>query len=132
MLTTVDSVYYSSKRHLTSSFHPVRSLTLYGDILTQIDGEGWIKLRTDDFSDIEDHYTLRGPCTGEKEEGVAELSGDLLEVIKGMMRKDPITRWTLEDVKDIQALRRIKGMKEVRPALVDEPETFLEELLAEK
>jgi mitosis inhibitor protein kinase SWE1 len=111
----------------------------------EIDGDGWIKLRSDDFSDLTEHYTSTENIRDEndsrcqerpakdQQEAVPEVSTVLISTIKGMMSSDPAKRITLEQIRALGPMVRLAGMvgKEgVSAALVEESESFLKAILA--
>lgn len=86
-------------------------------------------MRNDDFTDLDEHYVLRGETTvTTMEDGVPRVSRQLVDVIKGMMRSEPMLRMTLGDVNRCGPMKMLKVM-ERGPALVEESEGFLEKLL---
>lgn len=98
-------------------------------------GDAWVKLRSDDYSDLDEHYVLR-----ERVVGVTELpvvSGCLLTTIKQMMLSSPQWRIKLDEVLALEPLVRAAdamrgdGMYQAAgPALVDEDDGWLEWLLS--
>ncbi|KAL7422403.1 mitosis inhibitor protein kinase swe1 [Cryptotrichosporon argae] len=116
-------------------------------------GDGWVKLRNDDFSDLAMHYVVRDtrakaaaaaatPATAvpaTDTNAVADtdvlpvVSDELMALIRDMMRSDPEARATLEEVRERAVVRRVEdamgaGESEqwrAGPALVDEPDEFL-------
>lgn len=90
------------------------------------DGDGWVKLRSDDFSDLTEHYQPRGQSDAL---GLPEVSKVLLETIKGMMSSRPYDRMTLDEVMTVGPVRRLKGLVGVKAALVEEEMGFLESIL---
>ncbi|WWC93348.1 hypothetical protein V866_000182 [Kwoniella sp. B9012] len=107
------------------------------NVVLPSNGEGWIKLRNDDFSDLNEHYRLRCASTsttsgvgGENQDpSIPVLSQDLIDVIQGMMRSDPSHRWELEDIWNNRVVRNVMCMKKGR-ALVEEGQGWLESVLS--
>lgn len=99
-------------------------------------GDAWVKLRNDDFSDLSEHYTAReGWSPADRHENaegepLPVLSERLLAVIKGMMVSDPAKRMNLEEVMGTKEMMRVAGWKTasegtervVRPALQEDGE----------
>lgn len=97
-------------------------------------GDAWIKLRNDDFSDLPEHYTPReGWSPNDKHqdangEPLPVLSERILAVIKGMMLSDPARRMSLADVMETKEMVRLGEWKAfgedsnrtVKPALEEE------------
>jgi mitosis inhibitor protein kinase SWE1 len=117
-----------------------------GALTLVLDGDGWIKLRSDDFSDLTEHYTSTENIRDEddsrcheepakdQQEAVPEVSTVLISTIKGMMSSDPAKRMTLEQIRALGPMVRLAGMvgKEgVSAALVEESKSFLRAILAE-
>lgn len=103
-----------------------------------IDGIAWQKLRSDDFSDLEEHLdgfaaqpdfasaadtSIPLSPSGTSISSESSLSSleidlapargpsrELLVTIKGMMRSDPTDRWTLQDVWEFPVIQRLVGM----------------------
>jgi len=92
------------------------------NIVLPSNGNGWVKLRSDDFSDLDEHHVIRGQC-GPND--VPIISATLWKTIKGMMRADPGKRTTLQDVRTLTPLNKLNA----RPALVEENDAFLSWLL---
>jgi mitosis inhibitor protein kinase SWE1 len=104
-------------------------------------GDAWVKLRNDDFSDLPEHYTAReGWSLGVKHEDaegepLPVLSERILAVIKGMMVSDPTGRLSLEEVMATKEMERLaewkaageRGSRVVKPALEEEGEGCEEE-----
>ncbi|WWC63567.1 uncharacterized protein I303_106171 [Kwoniella dejecticola CBS 10117] len=109
------------------------------NVVLPSNGEGWIKLRHDDFSDLTEHYRLRPsighPANSNANEGgtadasIPLLSEELISVIKGMMRSDAATRWGLEDIWENRVVKKIQGMEKRGKALVEEDEGWLTSVL---
>ena len=124
--------------------------------LTHLDGDGWIKLRNDDFSDTAEHYTACMPRsefngTPQNSPGgkgtVPIISETLMGVIKGMMRSNVEDRIGLKDVFRLAPIHRLSGLvvgheedgemvsnrarRMLGPALVEEEEWFLPYILCE-
>ncbi|WVW85353.1 hypothetical protein I302_107391 [Kwoniella bestiolae CBS 10118] len=107
------------------------------NVVLPSNGEGWIKLRNDDFSDLEEHYRLSpsqrstsNSDFGMEDPSIPMLSQDLIGVIKGMMRSDPAERWDLEDIWNNRVVKNVMATKKGR-ALVEEGEGWLEGVLRE-
>lgn len=103
-----------------------------------LDGIAWQKLRSNDFSDLDEHLNGFAPQSDfaaaadtsiplspsgtsiSSESSLSSLeidlapargpSRELLVTIKGMMRSDPIDRWTLQDVWEFPVIQRLFGM----------------------
>jgi len=100
------------------------------------DGEAWIKLRNDDFSDLNEHYRSRGQTQqpNQEDEVVPELSTQLINIIKGMMRSDPGRRMTLGGLSGSEVMVHLRAMKEddrLKPALLEESLQFSKEILGQ-
>ena len=95
------------------------------------DGEGWIKLRNDDFSDLSEHYRPRGT---RGDASLPEISDNLMATIRGMMTSRPEARWTLKEIQRGRVMRRLLGMAQggeaMSEALVEESEGFLSAILS--
>lgn len=64
-----------------------------------------------------------GPAEGEEEQVLPLLTECLMGTIKGMMRSDPKTRMTLEEVRELRVMVRLGAEGEqggARAALVEE------------
>jgi len=94
-----------------------------------IDGEGWVKLRNDDFSDLPEHYRSRGQ---NGDSGLPEISDVLMRTIQATMASQPEERMTLDEVMELGPVRRMRVMQGMRAALVEEDVGFLEAILAEQ
>lgn len=97
-------------------------------------GDAWVKLRNDDYSDLDEHYVQR-----EQQVGLTELpvvSGRLLTTIKQMMLSSPQWRMQLEEVRALEPVARAsaamrgEGGRQAAPALVDEDDGWLDWLLS--
>ena len=100
-----------------------------------VDGEGWVKLRNDDFSDFDEHYLVRsdGDWRLITDDGIPILSGQLLHAIKSMMKSDPAARRGLKDIMGLEEVIRVKeGMRSgrLRGALAEEEEGILGRLFS--
>lgn len=97
-------------------------------------GDAWVKLRSDDYSDLDEHYVQREHVVGATELPV--VSGRLLTTIKQMMLSSPQWRIKLDEVLALEPVARaadaMRGecMWQAGPALVDEDEGWLEWLLS--
>ncbi|WWC90462.1 uncharacterized protein L201_005397 [Kwoniella dendrophila CBS 6074] len=102
------------------------------NIVLPSNGDGWIKLRNDDFSDLTEHYRLRNTSTfnltSPETESLPILSKDLLDVIKGLMKSDPSERWELEDIWNNGIIKNILNSKRDK-ALVEESPEWLQNVL---
>ncbi|WVQ95179.1 hypothetical protein IAU59_002273 [Kwoniella sp. CBS 9459] len=122
------------------------------NVVLPSNGEGWVKLRNDNFSDLEEHYRLRptrrlhhpasaGQGTGrscsttsngtEVDNGdptTPFVSNELLNVIKCMMRSSPADRWGLDDIFANEVVKNVLQSTRGR-ALVDESEEWLDAVL---
>ena len=100
-----------------------------------------MKLRTDDFSDLSEHYrsaesSVKAP---EAEEGLPVISATFLDLVKGMMASDPTKRTTLATVEGHRAVQMAgrlvrEGDADGRrggKALVEEEAWFLPRVLGE-
>ncbi|KAK4686599.1 mitosis inhibitor protein kinase SWE1, partial [Tremellales sp. Uapishka_1] len=88
-------------------------------------GESWIKLRQDDFSDLEEHYSTA------RTDGRPCLSVEMMRLIKGLMASDPEKRITLCEVEEMEVVERIRERGGGRMALVQEDEGWLSSMLAQ-
>lgn len=105
------------------------------NVVLPSNGEAWVKLRSDDFSDIEDHYVLRDEHKTEGTGDVAALpvlSADVVNTIKGLMRASPAERTTLAEVEEMKVVQRLRdgSVPSKGPALVEEDDEWLESALA--
>lgn len=125
-------------------------------MLTALDGDAWVKLRNDDFSDIEEHYVERGKdaiaaidATLPGDPPPVIVSGVLVDTIKRMMASDPAERMPLADLMGLFPVVRVRAAMDLndtnvlgartkksggwraRPALTDEQAGWLEHILAE-
>lgn len=97
-------------------------------------GDAWVKLRSDDYSDLDEHYVQREQVVGTTELPV--VSGRLLTTIKQMMLSSPQWRIKLDEVLALLPIVRAaeamrgEGMWQAGPALVDEDDGWLEWLLS--
>ncbi|WRT68652.1 uncharacterized protein IL334_005631 [Kwoniella shivajii] len=108
------------------------------NVVLPSNGEGWIKLRNNDFSDLDEHYRLRSTPTTYKnnqeahnndgDPTIPSISNEMILVIKGMMQADPSRRWTLNDIWNNKVVKKIMA-KERGKALVEEGSRWLEEIL---
>ncbi|WVR09388.1 hypothetical protein IAU60_006455 [Kwoniella sp. DSM 27419] len=108
------------------------------NVVLPSNGEGWVKLRNDDYSDLSEHYRARSrvtdPVVMDQDDGVpvdrtiAVISDELIDVIKRMMRSSPAERIRLDDVWGLDVIRRLTGMERGR-ALVEESDEWLERVL---
>ena len=93
--------------------------------LINADGDGWHRLRNDDYSDLAECFLPRSkhitcPSTGailstlDKRQGTDSnlpiLSDELLSVIKGLTRSDPAARTTLDEVWNMSMIKRVRGL----------------------
>ena len=84
-----------------------------------------MRLRNDDFSDFDGCYlprcrTTHDPSTGEvvttldkrpgTDTNLPVLSDELSTLIKSLMRSDPAKRATLDEVWEMQLIRRVRGL----------------------
>jgi mitosis inhibitor protein kinase SWE1 len=99
------------------------------NIVLPSNGDRWVKLRNDDFSDLDEHYVIRGQRTPPGEV-LPVISVGMLETIKGMMRADPARRMTLQAVRSLTPLIRVAERVACRAALVEENDAFLLWLLS--
>ncbi|RXK42292.1 WEE/WEE-UNCLASSIFIED protein kinase [Tremella mesenterica] len=103
------------------------------NVVLPSNGESWVKLRSDDFTDLSEHYHLRTPSSCLTTENhlvtpiknsknlttpskaiiktiedstIPIISSQLLDLIKGMMRSDPIQRITLEDMSALSVFKK--------------------------
>jgi mitosis inhibitor protein kinase SWE1 len=102
-----------------------------------VDGDAWIKLRNDDFSDLEEHYIVRDAINDTPRDGpevVPVLSNALVGIMKSTMKSKPTNRMTLGEMSEVSAMRRLQSMNKegrLRAALIEEDEGFLREILVE-
>lgn len=107
------------------------------NVVLPSNGDGWVKLRSDDFSDLDEHYTMREPAIQGSFFGLPIISIDLLDTIKGMMRCDPKKRLSLDQVRSAAPILRIREGKDsngdarrkIGAALVEEHDEFVAWLL---
>ncbi|KAL1407790.1 mitosis inhibitor protein kinase swe1 [Vanrija albida] len=91
-------------------------------------GEAWVKLRNDDFTDLDDHYVLRGatapsasntpsswPTSAAGDPPTPVVSNVLLATIRQLMYSSPAARMTLSELDELGPMVR------ARSALVSEP-----------
>ncbi|WVF67603.1 hypothetical protein IAT40_002361 [Kwoniella sp. CBS 6097] len=111
------------------------------NVVLPSNGEGWVKLRNDDFSDLEEHFRIR-PASVQgyfDPEAMANnnggdpttpyISAELLDIIKNMMRSDPSDRLGLDDILENRVVKNVVGSKRGK-ALVEESEEWLNAILA--
>jgi mitosis inhibitor protein kinase SWE1 len=108
-------------------------------------GEAWIKLRHDDFSDLDGQYAIRGgakPDAVPGEPPTPVISAELITTIQHMMASNPAQRMTLAEVLALAPLRRAqeameRGREEggllrgriAGPALAEEDDQWTEYVL---
>lgn len=100
------------------------------NVVLPSNGEAWVKLRSDDFSDIDDHYVLRDEHVQERSsesDALPMLSAELVNTIKGLMRASPVQRTTLAEVEEMKVVRRLRDgtLPSKGPALVAENDEWL-------
>ncbi|KAK8854579.1 hypothetical protein IAR55_003318 [Kwoniella newhampshirensis] len=106
------------------------------NVVLPSNGDGWVKLRNDDFSDLVEHYyprqisLRRGLEQSQGDSSAPILSDEILSVIKAMMRSVPEERWSLEDVRRYDVVIRVKECARGE-ALVEENEKWLAGVLGE-
>nr|XP_031863917.1 uncharacterized protein CI109_000561 [Kwoniella shandongensis]KAA5530989.1 hypothetical protein CI109_000561 [Kwoniella shandongensis] len=108
------------------------------NVVLPSNGEGWVKLRNNDFSDLDEHYMPRRSSSRAREQqdkkevdpSVPVLSDAILSVIKGMMRSIPGERSSMEDVWNNDVVSRVRRATRSR-ALVEEDERWLSDVLRE-
>lgn len=101
------------------------------NVVLPSNGEAWVKLRSDDFSDLDEHYVLRSEMGDTSAgSGLPVLSNELVSVIKGLMRSSPLERTTLAELDEMEVMRRLSGSSCRALALVMEDEAWLDRLLA--
>ncbi|WWC71323.1 uncharacterized protein I206_105277 [Kwoniella pini CBS 10737] len=106
------------------------------NVVLPSNGEGWLKLRHDDFSDLNEHYRLRSltnsftPTSTDEmtDASIPLLSNELIQVVKGMMKSDSSQRWELEDIWENRIVKKIIGGKRGK-ALVEEEQGWLDNVL---
>ncbi|OCF40718.1 WEE protein kinase [Kwoniella heveanensis CBS 569] len=115
------------------------------NVVLPSNGEGWVKLRNDDFSDLEEHYRVRPRSQSQQATGAGsnmlfvgdnsgdpatpQISDELLAVIKHTMRSDPSDRWGLDDIFENRVVKNVLGGTRGR-ALVEESDEWLDGVLA--
>lgn len=104
------------------------------NVVLPSNGDGWVKLRNDDFSDLAEHYIARAREDAKlvADDGRPVVSDNLLSCIKGMMAPDPAKRWTVDDVrgmKEMKAATALMEEKKLGPACVEEDGGMLHEVL---
>lgn len=73
------------------------------------DGDGWRQLRSDDFSDIIEHYLpIEDRKVQDKETTLPQLSQTLLSLIKRMMSSEPASRPTIHEICDHPIIRLLR------------------------
>lgn len=111
-----------------SFFLPVSVFRRCDRVVLIIDGEGWVKLRSNDFSDLSEHYqtrpsfaerVLEEQSTDSADETLPVLSATLVDTIQRLMASDPASRMTLTEVAELDAMRRLRGMVGQSAALVE-------------
>ncbi|ODN83545.1 hypothetical protein L202_01667 [Cryptococcus amylolentus CBS 6039] len=106
------------------------------NVVLPSNGDAWVQLRNDDFSDLKGIYVPRSVTSSPPHNPPADdpnmpvLSGDILMVIKGMMKSNPDRRWGLEDVWSYPVVQKVRGMERGK-ALVEESEEWLKKILGE-
>lgn len=105
------------------------------NVVLPSNGDGWVKLRNDDFSDLAEHYVPRekGDHRQVTEAGLPVVSEKLLEVVRGMMGAERDDRWTLDDVMGLEEMKRVREAmedKRLGAACVEEADEALTMILA--
>lgn len=115
------------------------------------DGDAWVKLRDDDYSDIDDHYVERGKddvlafaATAPGDPPPPVVSGVLVNAIKRMMASSPLERMTLAELGALDPMTRARAAMSTDtnepggtgwragPALADEDNGWIEYVLGEQ
>lgn len=114
------------------------------NVVLPSNGDAWVKLRNDDFSDIEEHFIIRGQQHNHNgtdmfefisEAPIPTVSIPLINTIKHMMAADPSVRMTQEQLGLLAPLKRARtAMYDeslAGPALVEEEDGWVAYLLEE-
>jgi len=121
----------SHSKSNTDSSVGIMLLEATTNIVLPSNGDGWVKLRQDDFSDLDEHFNIRGQVQQRDTPSLPFISSELSGTIQHMMRSEPCRRATLDEVRSLSPLVRLScGQSSTRAALVEEDETFLTWLLA--
>ncbi|KIR68063.1 WEE/WEE-UNCLASSIFIED protein kinase, partial [Cryptococcus bacillisporus CA1873] len=108
------------------------------NVVLPSNGDAWVQLRNDDFSDLNGIYIPRS-CSASSpsrnppldDPNMPVLSDDLLTVIKGLMRSNPDRRWTLADIWRHPVVKRVRASERGK-ALVEESDEWLKRVLGEE
>lgn len=95
------------------------------NIVLPSNGDSWLKLRSDDFSELAEHYEERKGEKGEWKEGIPIISGEMMGMIKRMLAKEVEDRI---DLMEIRESAMVKKAEEERwgAALMQESEDWWE------
>ena len=91
------------------------------NIVLPSNGASWLKLRSDDFSELAEHYVERkdtSVVTPASHDGVPVISSTLMDIIKAMLASDPLARLSLDEMREMEVMRGLEAL-EARPALVE-------------
>ncbi|ORX38288.1 hypothetical protein BD324DRAFT_588590 [Kockovaella imperatae] len=92
------------------------------NVVLPSNGDGWVKLRNDDFSDTLEHYLpresdVKNGCSSPRPcSNLPLLSSSMIDLIKGLMCSRPLHRWTLDRVFEYEPFKkmaRIDGTRSV-------------------
>lgn len=108
------------------------------NVVLPSNGDAWVQLRNDDFSDLNGIYIPRPHSASSPnrnpppdDPNMPILSDDILTVIKGMMRCNPDRRWSLGDVWRHPVVKRVRASERGK-ALVEESDEWLKRVLGEE
>lgn len=108
------------------------------NVVLPSNGDAWVQLRNDDFSDLNGIYIPRPHSASSPnlnppsdDPNMPVLSDDILTVIKGMMRSNPDRRWSLGDVWRHPVVKRVRASERGK-ALVEESDEWLKKVLGEE
>lgn len=110
----------------------ITMMEVFMNVILPSNGDAWQKLRSDDFSDLDEHFaTIKTPiaasfgamstslqsvmsfgsCTTYAEDLISpSVNSPLLAVIKGLMLSDPTSRMTIDGIWSHPTIHRIAGM----------------------
>ncbi|ORY35673.1 hypothetical protein BCR39DRAFT_511438 [Naematelia encephala] len=109
------------------------------NVVLPSNGDAWIKLRNDDFSDLDEHHLIRQTTeikvNGMEDSELPQISEALMGTIRGMMKRVPEERMTLREVTESKVVQRVtRAMQDGRvgAALAKEDKKFISEVLHEE
>ncbi|WVN86162.1 uncharacterized protein L203_101323 [Cryptococcus depauperatus CBS 7841] len=106
------------------------------NIVLPSNGDAWVQLRNDNFSDLKGNFVPRSEhlsltrTSSLLDSSIPVLSDDILQIIKSMMKSNPDERWSVEDVWHFPVVARIREETRAK-ALVEENEEWLRKILGE-